>query len=71
MLERLKTPNVNTDTSKIRVNLIRNGSRNLKEEIKEMGKDEKRIERPDKIVEIVENILEFNEQNKQGERLKI
>ena len=71
MLERLKTPNVNTDTSKIRVNLIRNGLRNLKEEIKEMGKDEKRIERPDKIVEIVENILEFNEQNKQGERLKI
>ena len=36
-----------------------------------MGKDEKRIERPDKIVEIVENILEFNKQNKQGERLKI
>ena len=51
--------------------MIRNGLRNLKEEIKEMGKDEKRIERPDKIVEIVENILEFNKQNKQGERLKI
>ena len=36
-----------------------------------MSQEEKEIEKPDKIVEIVEKILEFNEQNQSGEGLKI
>ena len=71
LLGRLKTSKINTDASKIRANLIRNGLRNLKEKIEEMSEDKKRIERPDKIMEIVEKIIGFNEQNKQGERLEI
>ena len=51
--------------------MIRYGLGNLKEEIEEIFEDQKRIERPGEIVEIIEKILEFKEQNKQGERLKI
>ena len=51
--------------------MIRYGLENLKEEIEEIFEDQKRIERPDEIVETIEKILEFKEQNKQGERLKI
>ena len=44
----------------------------LKEEIEKMSKAEKEIEKPDKIVEIVEDILKFNEQQQQsGKGLKI
>ena len=52
------------------VNLIKSGLEYLKEEIKEMSKEEREIEKPDKIVEIVEDILKFNEQQK-GQGLKI
>ena len=31
-----------------------------------MPEDEKKIERPDKIVDIVEKIFEFNRQNQEG-----
>ena len=44
---------------------------NLKEEIKNMSKKEKKIKNPDAIVEIVEMILKFNKQNQQGKGLKI
>ena len=54
------------------VNLIKSGLEYLKEEIKEMSKEEREIEKPDKIVEIVEDILKFNEQQQQsGKGLKI
>ena len=43
----------------------------IKEEIKEMSEDEIRIKKPDKIVEIVKEILKFNEQAQRGEDLKI
>ena len=36
-----------------------------------MSKEEREIEKPDKIVEIAEEILEFNKQNQSGEGLKI
>ena len=36
-----------------------------------MSKAEIDIEKPDKIVEIVEKILKFNEQNQKGEAIKI
>ena len=36
-----------------------------------MSKEEKKVEKPDKIVKIVKEILKFNEQNQQGKGLKI
>ena len=53
------------------VNLIKSGLEYLKEEIKEMSKEEREIEKPDKIVEIVKEILNFNKQNQKGYGLKI
>ena len=45
------------------VNTIKNGLSDLKNEIKKMSKDNIKNEKLYKIVAIVENILEFNEQN--------
>ena len=53
------------------VSAINSGLKELKEEIKNMSSELKEIGKPDKIVEIVEKILEFNEQNQQGTGLKI
>ena len=53
------------------VNVINSGLKDLKEEIKKMPEAEKEIEDPELIVEIVEEILQFNEQNQQGEGIKI
>ena len=53
------------------VELIRIRWSNLKDEIKEMSKEEIEIEKPDKILKIVEEILEFNKQNQSGKGLKI
>ena len=36
-----------------------------------MSEDEKEVEKPDKILKIVEEILEFNKQNQSGKGLKI
>ena len=36
-----------------------------------MSEDEKNIEKPDEILQIVEDILNFNKQNQQGKGLKI
>ena len=45
---------------------------NLRDEIKTMPEDEKKIEQPDRILKIVERILEFNKEiEKQGLGLKI
>ena len=44
--------------------------KDVKEEIKETSKEEREIEKPDKIVEIVEEILNFNELQ-EGKGLKI
>ena len=53
------------------VNVIKSRLSDLKNEIKEMSEDEKKIEKPDKILKIVEEILEFNKQNQSGKGLKI
>ena len=45
------------------VNVIKTGLSDLQNEIKEMSDDELKIEKPDKIVDIVEKILEFNRLN--------
>ena len=55
------------------VELIRVRWSNLKDEIEKMSEDEKETEKPDKILEIVEEILVFNRENRkqQGLGLKI
>ena len=53
------------------VNVINSELKDLKEAIKKMSEEEKEIEDPELMVEIVEKILEFNEQNQQGKGLKI
>ena len=53
------------------VNVINSGLKDLNEEIKKMSEKEKEIEDPELIVEIVEEILKFNEQNQQGQGIKI
>ena len=51
--------------------MIKIGLSELKNRIKEMCGDEIEIEKPDKIVDIVDKILEFNRQNQEGQELKI
>ena len=55
------------------VEKIKNRWSDLKDEIKKMSEDEKETEKPDKILEIVEEILIFNRENwkQQGLGLKI
>ena len=55
------------------VNVIKSGLSDLKDEIKKMSEDEKEIEKPDKILKIVKEILDFNKeiQNQWGSGLKI
>ena len=43
----------------------------MKDEIEKMSEEEKIIEKPDKILEIVEDILEFNRKKQSGGGLKI
>ena len=53
------------------VKIIKSGLIDLKNEIEKMSENEIKIEKPYKIVDIVEKILEFNEQNQQGKGLQI
>ena len=53
------------------VNLVKSGLSYLRNEIKEMSDHEIEIEKPDKIADIVEKILEFNGQNQEEKVLKI
>ena len=53
------------------VDVIISGLNDLKKEIKEMSKEEKEIEDPELIVEIVEEILKFNKQKREGKDIKI
>ena len=71
MLKNLKKSKTTPESNKTQVSMIKSGLRDLKEEIEEMSRQKKEIERPDKIVNLVEMILEFNEQNQQGRGLKI
>ena len=45
--------------------------KDLKDEVKEMSENEIEIERPDKMVDLVQVMLEFNRQNQEGQGLKI
>ena len=68
----LKSLNDVNDTEKKNelVSVIVSGLKDLKKEIKEMTK-EKKIEKPNNIVNLAENILRFNKQNQEGKGLKI
>ena len=53
------------------VNVIKSRLIDLKNKIKEMSEDEKKIEKPDKLLKIVKEIFEFNKQKQLGLGLKI
>ena len=53
------------------VNVINSGLKDLKEEIKKMPGEERKIEKPDKIAKIVDEILKFNKQKQEGKGIKI
>ena len=53
------------------VNLINSGLGDLKNEIEDMSNEEKEVEKPCKIVDIVEKIPCFNKQKQRGKGLKI
>ena len=58
----------NTDSKKKNndlVNVIKSGLSDLKNEIEEMSENEIEIEQPNKIVDITEKILDFNNQNQE------
>ena len=48
------------------INVIKSGLNDLKNEIKKMSENEIEIEKPDKIVDIVQKILKFNRQIMKG-----
>ena len=52
------------------VNVIKSGLTDLKNETENMSEVEKEIEKPNEIVNIVEEILEFNKQKQEGKRTK-
>ena len=53
------------------VNVIKSWLIDLKNKIKEMSEDEKKIEKPDKLLKIVKEIFEFNKQKQLELGLKI
>ena len=64
----------NTDDKKKNndlANVIKSGLNDLKNEIENVSKEEKEIEKPNEIVDIVEKIIEFNDRTQRGQGLKI
>ena len=55
---------VNTNQNNELVNVINSGLKDLKEEIKKIPAEERKIEKPDNIEKFVEEILSFNKTNK-------
>ena len=53
------------------VNVINSRIQDLNKEIEKMSEDEKKTQKPDEILKIVEDILNFNKQNQQEKGLKI
>ena len=70
MLKALCTMNDRKKNSDLTI-LIKSGLSNLKNEIENMSEEEKDIEKPNKIVYILEKILEFNDRTQRGMGLKI
>ena len=53
------------------VEAIKNRRSNLKNEIKKMSEDKKEIEKPDKILKIVEEVLDFNKKIRKQQGLGV
>ena len=53
------------------MNRIKNDLIDLESEIKKMSEEEIKNEKPYEVVDIVESILKFNEENQKGKSLKI
>ena len=70
MLKVLKNQN-GKEKSNDFVNVIKSGLTDFKNDIKIMPDNETKTKQLDRVVDIVEEILEFNEQNQEGQRLKI
>ena len=63
--------NANTNQNNELVSVLNSGLKDLKEKIKEMSEEEIKIEKPDKIVKIVDEILRFNKGKQEGQGIKI
>ena len=70
VLQNFKKSKNNLKRNKIQVNMINSRLKDLKEEYTNMSEEEREIEKPNDIANIVEDILEFNRQQ-QGSGLKI
>ena len=57
VLKNFKKSKINSERNEIQIRTIKNGLRDLKEEITNMNEEEKKIEKPNEIVDILENIL--------------
>ena len=53
------------------VSVTNSGIKDLKEEINKLSEKERQIEKPDKILKIVEEILKFNKQTQEAKGLKL
>ena len=62
MLKVLKNVD-NKDRNNDFANTIKHGLTDLKDDIKKISEDEKRIEQPDRVLDLVEEILKFNRQD--------
>ena len=60
-----------TYRNEIQVDLVKSGLEKLKNDIKKMSKHKINIEKPNKIVNSVEKILDFNYLNQEGQGLKM
>ena len=69
MLKTLYTTNDKKKNSKL-VNIIKSELSDLKNETENMSEEEKEIEKPNEIVNIVEEIFEFNKKTHKGQGLK-
>ena len=70
MLKALYTANDKNKNKKL-VNMIKSGLDDLKSEIGDMSIEEKEIEEPGKLVDIVERVREFNDVKQRGQGLKM
>ena len=70
MLKKLKKSENNPERNDIQENLVKNGLRDLREEIEDMTEQEKEIRNPNEIVDIVDMDLDSNWQQ-QSQWLKI
>ena len=70
MLKALYTTNIKKKNNKL-VNVINSRLSDLKNEMENLGEEEKETEKPNELIDVVEKILEFNKQNQTGEGVKI